>query len=182
MHSAHKCLRSPLQTAWIFTPTATFVCEKRHWQGYNSSTGITQGNPVWPLERKLLSKYWLYSFMSWYSEEHRNEPVENICLSFFLQTQNNKIMSMSGGRDITAKRVSTMPAARRTRGPFAPECRSKQRPWLQDLPCCRHIVLRWDTGWGEEREGQKEEEGICVSHMDLPQGSLGNYRAAWQFH
>lgn len=34
----------------------------------------------------------------------------------------------------------------------------------------------------KKRKGQKEEEGIRVSHIDLPQGSLGNYRAAWQFH
>lgn len=28
---------------------------------------------------------------------------------------------------------------------------------------------------GRER-GRKKGEGICVSHIDLPQGSLGNYR------
>lgn len=32
---------------------------------------------------------------------------------------------------------------------------------------------------GRER---KTEGGICVGHMDLPQGFLGNYREAGQLH
>lgn len=73
-----------------------------------------------------------------------------------------------------------MQMERRARVPFPLKCRETQRPQLQDLPYCRHMALHWDTVCVRVcRQGQRKKGGgIRVSHMDLPQGSLGNYRAA----
>lgn len=74
------------------------------------------------------------------------------------------------------------------RVPFPLKCREMQRPRLQDLPYCRHMALRWDTVFvrvcvqAEKLRERAKGEGIRVSHIGLPQGSLGNYREAGQLH
>lgn len=75
---------------------------------------------------------------------------------------------------------------RRPRAPFPLKCTETQRPRLQDLPYCRHMALRWDTVCLRvcvcRQRGRRKGEGIRVSNIDLPQGSLGNYREAGQLH